>query len=258
MDKGMKPFFYGALIGILGGLMGLGGAEFRLPVLTLLFDFATLHAVIINLVISFVTVAFSLLFRLESIEWLIPYLPIVFTLLIGSLTGASIGVGIASRINEKKLDKIVAILLGIIALVIIGESFIRLHDIVWNPAVQMAVGIIAGVVIGMFSSMLGVAGGELIIPTIILLYGIDIKIAGTLSLAVSLPTILVGLYRYRTKPFKILRPNMIFILWMALGSILGAAMGKTMMGIISSEMLRAILAVILTISAIKLYKKALA
>ncbi|MGW8168594.1 MAG: sulfite exporter TauE/SafE family protein [Sulfurovaceae bacterium] len=253
----MKPFFYGALIGILGGLMGLGGAEFRLPVLTLLFDFATLHAIVINLVISFVTVAFSLLFRLESIEWLIPYLPIVFTLLIGSLAGASIGVGIASRINEKKLDKIVAILLGIIALVIISESFIELHDIVWNPTVQMAVGIIAGVVIGMFSSMLGVAGGELIIPTIILLYGIDIKIAGTLSLAVSLPTILVGLYRYHTKePFKILHPNMIFILWMALGSILGAAMGKTMMGVISSEMLRAILAVILTISAIKLYRKA--
>ncbi len=253
----MKPFFYGALIGILGGLMGLGGAEFRLPVLTLLFDFATLHAIVINLVISFVTVAFSLIFRLEGMGWIIPYLPIVFTLLIGSLAGASIGVSIASRINEKKLDRIVAILLGIIALVIIGESFIDPHNVVWNPAVQMTVGIIAGVIIGMFSSMLGVAGGELIIPTIMLLYGMDIKIAGTLSLAVSLPTILVGLYRYRTKePFKILRPNMKFILCMALGSILGAAIGKMMMGFVSSEALRVILAVILTISAIKLYRKA--
>lgn len=253
----MKPFFYGALIGILGGLMGLGGAEFRLPVLTLLFDFATLHAIVINLVISFVTVAFSLIFRLETIGWIMPYLPIVFTLLIGSLAGASIGVSIASRINEKKLDRIVAILLGIIALVIIGESFIDSHNTAWNPAAQMTVGIIAGVIIGMFSSMLGVAGGELIIPIIMLLYGIDIKIAGTLSLAVSLPTVLVGLYRYRTKePFKILHPNMTFILWMALGSIFGAAIGKMMMGSISSEVLQVILAVILTISAIKLYRKA--
>ena len=39
---------------------------------------------------------------------------------------------------------------------------------------------------------MGVAGGELLIPTIVLLYGVDIKIAGSLSLAVSLPTMLVG------------------------------------------------------------------
>ena len=89
-----------------------------------------------------------------------------------------------------------------------------------------------------------------------LLYGLDIKIAGTLSLAISLPTILVGLSRYRKKePFAILRPNFRFILWMALGSIVGAALGKSMMGIISSEMLRIVLAVILSVSAVKLYKK---
>jgi uncharacterized membrane protein YfcA len=39
---------------------------------------------------------------------------------------------------------------------------------------------------------MGVAGGELLIPTIVLLYGIDIKLAGSLSLAVSLPTMLVA------------------------------------------------------------------
>jgi uncharacterized membrane protein YfcA len=106
--------------------------------------------------------------------------------------------------------------------------------------------------------MLGVAGGELIIPTIMLLYGLDIKIAGTLSLAVSLPTIWVGLYRYRTKePFKILRPNMGFILQMALGSIVGALGGKMMMDSVSSEILRLFLAVILILSAIKLYRKGL-
>lgn len=254
----MKPFFYGALIGILGGLMGLGGAEFRLPILTFIFDFATLHAVIINLVISFVTVAFSLLFRLESLDWLVPYLPIIFTLLSGSLLGASIGVSIASKIDEKKIDRIVAILLGIIALFIVAESLLPVGGLVDNPTYQILFGMGAGLVIGMFSSMLGVAGGELIIPTIMLLYGLDIKIAGTLSLAVSLPTILVGLYRYRTKePFKILRPNVGFILWMALGSIVGALSGKMMMGMVSSEILRLFLAVILILSAIKLYRKGL-
>jgi len=236
--------------------MGLGGAEFRLPVLTFIFDFATLHAVIINLVVSLVTVAASLVLRLESIDWLIPYLPIIFTLLAGSLIGASVGVSIASKIDEKRLDTIVAALLGFLALVITAESSLAPQSIDWNPFAQMAIGAAAGFVIGLFSSILGVAGGELIIPTIMILYGLDIKIAGTLSLAVSLPTILVGLYRYRTKdPFKILRPNIGFILWMALGSIMGAVIGKVMMGIVSSEMLRIFLSVILVISAYKLYKK---
>lgn len=254
----MKPFFYGALIGILGGLMGLGGAEFRLPVLTFVFDFATIHAVMINLVVSMVTVAASLSFRLENAGWLVPYLPIIFTLLTGSLAGAFIGAGIASRIDEKKLDQIVAVLLGILAVVIVAESSFTPQHIGWHPTVLMAAGVLSGLIIGLFSSMLGVAGGELIIPTVMILYGLDIKIAGTLSLAVSLPTILVGLYRYRNKePFAILRPNLRFILWMAAGSVAGAALGKAMMGIVSSEMLKVFLALILAVSAFKLYKKGL-
>lgn len=40
--------FGGALIGALGGLIGLGGAEFRLPLLIGAFRFAALQAVILN------------------------------------------------------------------------------------------------------------------------------------------------------------------------------------------------------------------
>ena len=43
---------------------------------------------------------------------------------------------------------------------------------------------------------MGVAGGELLIPTIVLLYAVDIKTAGSLSLVVSLPTMLVAFARY--------------------------------------------------------------
>jgi uncharacterized protein len=53
---------------------------------------------------------------------------------------------------------------------------------------------------------MGVAGGELIIPAIVLLYGIDIKVAGSLSLAVSLPTILLAFARYsRDRSIVVLR-----------------------------------------------------
>ncbi|MGI5349923.1 hypothetical protein ACQEU8_17320 [Streptomyces sp. CA-250714] len=39
-------FGAGAAIGVLGGMIGLGGAEFRLPLLISLFGFAALSAVV--------------------------------------------------------------------------------------------------------------------------------------------------------------------------------------------------------------------
>jgi len=47
----------GAVIGALGGLIGLGGAEFRLPLLIGLFRFGALQTVILNKTMSLVVVA---------------------------------------------------------------------------------------------------------------------------------------------------------------------------------------------------------
>jgi uncharacterized protein len=54
---------YGALIGLLGGLIGLGGAEFRLPVLAGVFGYRAHRAVALNLAISLITVLSALLIR---------------------------------------------------------------------------------------------------------------------------------------------------------------------------------------------------
>ena len=76
--------------------------------------------------------------------------------------------------------------------------------------------------IGVVAAVMGVAGGELLIPTIVLLYGIDIKTAGSLSLAVSLPTMLVAFARYsRDQAFIVLRRNGRFVVAMTAGSIAG-------------------------------------
>jgi hypothetical protein len=53
----LAAFSGGAGIGTLGGLIGLGGAEFRLPLLIGLFGFGALEAVILNKALSLVVVA---------------------------------------------------------------------------------------------------------------------------------------------------------------------------------------------------------
>ena len=45
----------GAIIGALGGLIGLGGAEFRLPLLIGAFGFPALEAVILNKAMSLIS-----------------------------------------------------------------------------------------------------------------------------------------------------------------------------------------------------------
>ena|SRR5215212_88126 len=83
---------------------------------------------------------------------------------------------------------------------------------------------------------MGVAGGELLIPTIVLLFAVDIKIAGSLTLAISLPTMRVAFAGYsRDISFAILRANKGFVLAMATGSIIGTILGGLLLGAVPSR-----------------------
>jgi uncharacterized membrane protein YfcA len=120
---------------------------------------------------------------------------------------------------------------------------------------DVSAGILAGFIIGVVASLLGVAGGEFLIPTLVLLFGADIKLAGSLSLAVSLPTMLVGFTRYsRDQSFSVLRQNWIFLLVIAAGSIVGTFVGGRLLGLISEAVLRPLLAGLLVVSAIKVWR----
>ena len=101
---------------------------------------------------------------------------------------------------------------------------------------------------------MGVAGGELLIPTIVLLYGIDIKVAGSLSLAVSLPTMLVAFARYsRDQSFVVLTENKNFLVAMAAGSVIGTVIGGLLLNVVPSLVLIPLLAALLVLSAIKVW-----
>ena len=116
-------------------------------------------------------------------------------------------------------------------------------------------GIAAGFVTGVIASLLGVAGGEFLIPTMILLFGANVKLAGSLSLAVSLPTVLVGFARYsRDESFGVLRQNGRFLLIMAAGSIVGTFIGGRLLGLVPTYALLHLLAVVLMISAVKVWR----
>jgi uncharacterized membrane protein YfcA len=191
----VAAFGGGAIIGTLGGLIGLGGAEFRLPLLIGIFGFASLEAVILNKAMSIVVVASALPFRAGTIPFtvLMDHWSEILNLLAGSLLGAWVGAGWAIRLKTETLYKVISVLLVFIAvLLVFGHNPANPGIPPFAGATQVAAGVAAGFGIGVVASLLGVAGGELLIPTLVLLFGIDIKMAGSLSLAISLPTMLVG------------------------------------------------------------------
>lgn len=247
----------GCAVGTLGGLIGLGGAEFRLPLLIGLFGFAALHAVILNKAMSLVVVASALVFRSTAIPFaeVFAHWPIILNLLAGSLLGAWAGASWAARMRGRSLYQVLAVLLVLIAAVLMLGHERATQDPILTGTAQLVAGVVAGFGIGVVAAIMGVAGGELLIPTLVLLFGVDIKLAGSLSLAVSLPTMIVAFARYsQDQSFGILRTHKSFVVAMAIGSIVGAAIGGQLLGVIPSGVLLPALAAILLISSVKVWR----
>lgn len=193
-------FAGGAIVGVLGGLIGLGGAEFRLPLLVSFFRFPPLEAIILNKATSLIVVAIAIV-------------------------------------------------------LLVGHDVTSAGTPLADGVLLLMTGLVAGFAIGVVASLLGVAGGELLIPTLVLLFSVDIKLAGSLSLAVSLPTMLVGFARYsRDKSFEVLQRRRAFVTWIAAGSITGALCGALLLGVIAASWLYPLLAVILLVSSIKVWR----
>ncbi|MFF4871403.1 sulfite exporter TauE/SafE family protein [Streptomyces sp. NPDC000961] len=248
-------FGAGAAIGVLGGMIGLGGAEFRLPLLIGLFGFAALSAVILNKAMSLIVVLVALPARLAAVpaaevaaRW-----PVAVNLLAGSLLGAWAGASWAVRMRTATLYKVLAALMVLMAASLVVTHTTTLDTLALPLWAQIPAGVVAGFGIGVVAAIMGVAGGELLIPTIVLLFGEDIKTAGSLSLLVSLPTMLVAFARYsRDGSFAVLSANRRFTLIMAAGSVAGAVLGGLLLGLFPDLVIIPALAVILLVSAVKL------
>ena len=190
------------VIGSVGGLIGLGGGEFRLPLLVGLIGFSAREAVPMNQILSLITLATALVVRSQtgSLADVGAFVPAIVALGAGGMIAAWYAVRLLAHVSDHRLERAIAILLMAIGLLLIGERFLPAGLpalIPTDPGWQIVGGIILGAAIGTASTFLGVAGGELLIPALVFVFGADIHTAGTAVLFVSIPTICVGLLRYR-------------------------------------------------------------
>src|SRR5215218_8135319 len=105
----VAALLYGTPIGLLGGLIGLGGAEFRLPVLAGVFGYAARRAVALNLAISLVTVVSALVIRggTLSLAPLVGLLPVVAAMIAGAVSAEYAGTALVHRVSEHILERVI-------------------------------------------------------------------------------------------------------------------------------------------------------
>ena len=261
IHRPLAAFSAGGAVALLAGLIGLGGAEFRLPVLIMVFALYPHRAIRINLLISLATLASASIVRLRLMPdtQVYSYIPEIVAMSLAGVVAAWMGAGALSRIPKSRITHVIAALLGVLAVLLVAETFFQTATALTLPnddVLRTVTALIAGVVVGALSSLLGVAGGEFIIPTLVLMFGADIKTAGTASVLISIPIVLSGVIRHcLAGKFRSRTMLGYLVLPMSLGSIVGATVGGFVSVLVPSEGLRIILAGILVVSAYKLWNK---
>lgn len=155
------------------------------------------------------------------------------------------------------LYRVLAVLLVSIAVVSTAERVGTLPCL--NPAepVQLVAGVVAGFGIGVVAALMGSLAVSSLIPTLVLLFAVEMKLAGSLSLMVSLPTMMVAFCRYsRDQAFAVLACNKRFVASMAAGSVTGSVAGGLLLGVVPEMVLVPLLVALLLFSSIKVWRHA--
>jgi uncharacterized protein len=261
VQRPAAAFCLGAAVAILGGLIGLGGAEFRLPILIYFFELYPHRAIRINLLISLATLTASAIsrFGFSGASNVTAFEPVIAAMIAGGMVSAWIGAGFLSRIPKDAISSVIAVLLLIVATLLFFEAPFPLAEgsaLLPNSTLETPIAFFAGLLVGAVSSLLGVAGGEFIIPILVFTFGAGIKTAGTASVLISTPLIAAGIARHILEGrFRSKTMLTRLVLPMSAGSIAGAVIGGWAAQWAQEAALKAILAVILATWSLKLVKK---
>lgn len=181
-------------IGVVAGVTGVGGGEYRAPVLLSLLRNVR-YTIAGNLLAGVLVGISTALLRGAFVQPLDTML-LAATMVVGSLPGAYGGAILARRTPSKWLKGLLAGILAITALRLLLFESPTPGSFAFGPE-QALLGLGVGLGIGLISGLLGVAGGEYRIPALILIFGLPSIVAGTISSLVSLPQQLVGFWKHR-------------------------------------------------------------
>ena len=233
----------GVFAGFLAGLFGVGGGILIVPGLVLaagmtqrLAHGTSLAAVVPISIASLVTYASH-----DNVDWVAGV-----WLAIGAVAGAVIGTKLLHVLPHRALGFLFSAILILSAVRLFiatdadGRAALTIGGVIALIAIGLATGILAG--------LLGVGGGIVMVPAMILLFGIPPVIAKGTSAAVIIPTAVMGTWRNRSKGNADLRAATII----GVAGIVTAALGGIVADKMSDDLSNVLFATLLVVVALRL------
>jgi uncharacterized membrane protein YfcA len=233
----------GVVAGFLSGLFGVGGGILIVPGLVLLAGMpqrlahgTSLAAVLPISVASLITYVIH-----DNVDW-----AAALWLSIGAVAGAVLGTTLLHILPHRTLGLLfVAVLLASAARLFFSPD----ADGRSSLTVALAVGFLAlGLATGILAGLLGVGGGIVMVPAMILLFGITPVVAKGTSLAVIIPTAVMGTWRNRKRSNSDLTAAAVI----GAAGIVTAAIGATLADRMSDTLSNVLFAILLVAVAIRL------
>lgn len=184
----LKCVVIGLAAGVQSGLFGVGGGTIIVPMLSwlLVFDQRKASATSLAAIVPTAAVGVISYAAHDSVAW-IPAL----LLAVGAVIGAQIGTWLSAHLPERTLRWFFVCFLLVVVATLFTTTPSR--DSALVVTVGTAIGMIGvGLAMGILSGLLGVGGGVIVVPAMMLLFGASDLVARGTSLLTMLPAAISG------------------------------------------------------------------
>ncbi|CAN5379446.1 hypothetical protein BH23ACT9_BH23ACT9_34710 [soil metagenome] len=239
----------GAGAGLMAGLFGVGGGVVLVPGLVLLARMPQHQAHATSLAAIIVTAPFALApFAVQdAVSW-----PAAAALAAGALAGAIGGADVMKRIPAAGLRRLFGgfmLLIALRLLIPVGDSAVA------DAGVALGTGVIIGLALtglatGLLSALMGVGGGVVMVPAMVVGFGFGQHLAEGTSLAVIIPTAIAGAWRHTRNGYTQWRTG----LTVGAGGAAGGLFGGTLAQLLAADVLQAAFAVLLVVTSLRLLR----
>lgn len=232
----------GVAAGFLSGIFGVGGGILVVPGLTIFarMDQRLAHGTSLAAILPISIASWITYWSHQHVDW-----PVAVWLSCGAVAGSIIGTRLLAVASKRTLGLIFASVLiaSAIRLFIATQGNGRAE---LNASMILAL-IAIGLVTGALAGLLGVGGGVVMVPAMIVLFGLSSVIAKGTSIAVIIPTAIMGTIRNRSTKNVDLSAAMI----VGCAGILSAIAGGLISGLLSDTMSNVLFAILLVVVAVR-------
>lgn len=189
----LPSFWIGLLAGAFGGLVGLGGGIVAVPLMATILKLTQHRAVATSLVmVVFTGLAGALTYAAQgTVDWLAALL--IFP---SAMVTANWGARYANQLPEWRLKRVFGWYLVVVALSLLLKPYIPHVEEPLQGWLRIIPLIFTGAAAGFASGLLGVGGGTITVPIMVLLVGLEQHTAQGTSLLAMIPSALVGSYTH--------------------------------------------------------------